>query len=59
MFWTKIVNTLVESIDHNRNAKERVKSDLDARRQKPEAKLDRVKPEYRPENNEKPQHDLF
>lgn len=59
MFWTKIVNTLEESIKHNWNAKERVKCDLDARRQEPKAKLDRVKPKYRPKNDEKPQHELF
>ena len=59
MFWTKIVNTLEESIKHNWNAKEHVKYDLEARRQEPKAKLDRVKPKYRPKNDEKPQHELF
>ena len=59
MFRTKIVNTLEESIEHNRNAKEHVKCDLDAHTQKPEAELDRVKLECRPENDVKPQHDLF
>ena len=59
VFWTKVVNTLEESIEHNRNSKERVKCNLDAHTQNPEAKLDWVKLEYRPKNNVKPQHDLF
>ena len=49
----------MESIEHNRNAEEHIKYGLEARGQNPEVKLDRVKLEYRPENNEKQQHELF
>ena len=59
MFWTKIINTLVESIAQYRNAKEHIKHDLEAHRQKSEVTLDRVKLEYHPENNENPQHEVF
>jgi hypothetical protein len=59
LFWTEVVDTLEEGINNNWYAKECVKCGLDARGQKPEAQLDRVKLEYTPEYDEGPQHELL